>query len=104
MRKIVGIYMTGAKGILTPNIFTACNQLDAFAMLVDILENEIEEGKQNFTDEQIRQFFASGSAEFGNEKLFIIDWDGESCPIQTANKFLMEKENITPPKKKKVKS
>lgn len=99
MRKIVAIYSNDAKKLSQHNIFTAENQLDAYAMLVDILENEVENGKIEFSNSDIQNIFATNQAVFGNEKLAIIDWDGNSCPVKTATMhFIPEEEE---PKKRK---
>ena len=99
MRKIVAIYSNDTKKLTQHNLFEAENQLDAYSMLVDILENEVENGKIEFSDSDIQNIFATNQAVFGNEKLAIIDWDGKSCPVKTATMHFTPEEEE--PKKRK---
>lgn len=98
MRKIVAIYSNDTKKLTQHNLFEAENQLDAYSMLVDILENEQECGNAEFSNSDIQNIFATNQATFGNEKLAIIDWDGISCPVETAQLKLLSEEE---PKKRK---
>lgn len=87
MQKIICIFTDDTKKLSSPHIFTADHQLDAFAILVDILENEVDSGRK-FSNQEIQEIFSTNKAEFGKEKLAIIDWNGKSCPVETATKHL----------------
>lgn len=91
MRKILYIHSDATKNLTEHNIFTVDTQLDAYGLLLDILENEIEEGDKAFSDKQIKKFFSEGMADLKGERLAIIDWNGRGCPVDYANKHFKEK-------------
>lgn len=95
MQKIVYIHSQATKKLTSNNIFTVKTQLDAYGLLLDILENEMDEGDKAFTDKEIKRFFADGVADLKGESLAIIDWNGRGCPIEYANKHFKEKELTT---------
>ena len=91
MRKILYIHSGATKNLTKHNIFTVETQLDAYGLLLDILENEIEEGEKAFTDKEIKRFFSEGAADLKGESLTIFDWNGRGCPVENANKHFKEK-------------
>jgi hypothetical protein len=90
VRKILYIHSDATKNLTKHNIFTANNQLDAYGLLLDILENEVDEGDKAFTDKEIKRFFSEDIADLKGESLSIIDWNGRGCPVEHANKHFKE--------------
>jgi hypothetical protein len=84
--KVVYLYNDGTKKISGTNVFTACSQLDAYFLLLDIIETEIDSGYKKYTDTQVKDIFSSESFDLHDgDHVAIADWNGQGDPVEAAN-------------------